>query len=104
MEAGDLGADDDTPLTIKLYDGSDNLLDTVAVSYDASKNIGNGDFALLSSSAVGVRKVVFTGGGAFPGSIYMDNVTFGAVPEPATMLGLAAGSALLIRRRRKASK
>jgi hypothetical protein len=79
-------------------------LDTVTVSYDASNSINDEEFALLSSSAVGVAKVVFTGGGAFPNSIYMDNVTFGAVPEPATMLGLAAGSAFLIRRRRNASK
>ncbi|MEA2552413.1 MAG: hypothetical protein QOJ65_589 [Fimbriimonadaceae bacterium] len=98
LEAADYNQDDDTPLTIKLYDSSDNLLDTVSVPWDASATIP--DFALLSSSATGVSKVVFTNGGPYPGSIFLDNVTFGAVPEPATMLGLGAGSALLIRRRR----
>ncbi|MEA2552415.1 MAG: hypothetical protein QOJ65_591, partial [Fimbriimonadaceae bacterium] len=29
LDTGDFGSDNDSPLTLKLYDGSDNLLDTV---------------------------------------------------------------------------
>lgn len=99
VQAGDYGADNDTPLLLKLYDASDNLIDTISSDWPDGASIPG--YATLSSDVLGIRKAVFYSGGIYPGSVYLDNVKFNQpVPEPASFLALTVGGLLALRRRK----
>ena len=79
IQFGDYDADDD-PVTFNAYaglDGTGALLGTTSLLYPISKNISNGDADVgsLSVAASGIMSFVVTSGGAYPGSVYWDNVT-----------------------------
>ena len=79
IQFGDYDADDD-PVTFLAYSGlggTGMLLGTDSLLYPASKDISNGDSDVgsVGVSAAGIMSFVVTSGGAFPGSLYWDNVT-----------------------------
>jgi len=73
LRAGDFKSDDDTPLKIVAYDGNDQ--EVASDSLDWPDTAGP-PFATLSVSGAGIRKVIFTSGGKFAGSVFLDDMTF----------------------------
>lgn len=99
LNAGDFGSDDDGPLRIEAFDAANTSLGVASAAWPAS---ANPPFALLQLNVSGIRRVHYSSGGSYTGSTFIDNVTFTAVPEPGSMLALAAGCGLAYRRRRVA--
>lgn len=110
LQTGDYDADDDSPVTIQAFsglNGTGSLLGTATADYPAGKDVSLGDVLTLGIPASGILSVVYTSGGAFPGSMFIDNVmaSVGTVttPEPST-LAIASVASLLglgyLRRRR----
>ncbi len=95
LRAGDFGSDDDSPLMITAFDSQDQLLAQDSVSWDASRFP---PFATLSVSATGIRKVIYSSGGNYANSTFIDDLTF--IPEPSTVLLLGLGGLALLRKRK----
>ncbi len=102
IQFGDYDADEDL-VFLNAYSGpggTGTLLASGFYDYPASADISAGDSAVasLTVTAPGIESIVATSGGAFPGSIYWDNVSAETdttvVPEPAslTLLGVAAAT------------
>lgn len=101
LRAGDLGTDEDTPLTITAYDVGDNVLGSDSEIWVLSQAP---PFVPLSVNATGIRKVVYSSGGMFPNSTFIDDLSFTPVPEPGAyaLLGAVAAGAGVLRGRRAA--
>lgn len=97
IEAGDFGGDDDSPLQIVAFDADDQMVAMDSVPWSSFP-----PFATLSVNAPDIRRVRFSSGGTFPGSVFMDNMMFTPVPVPGT-LGLLVFGALAMPRRRRSS-
>ena len=91
LQAGDFGSDNDSPLSITAYDGSDNVIGSVAAQWPSTQYP---PFATLSLDLSGISKIVYNSGGAYSNSTFIDNINFSAlhsVPEPSTLLLFCAG-------------
>lgn len=105
---GDAGGDNDSPVAISAFNGSNVLLGAVTGSYPAGANSGGS----LSLNFAGARYFVATSGTPGPGnnanSLLWDIAGYqtggGGVPEPATwaMMIIGFGAAGSMIRRRKA--
>lgn len=71
--AGDFGSDDDSPLMITAFDPNNNVVGTDSVPWPATSFP---PFATLSVSGSNIAKVVYSSGGAFAGSTFIDNISF----------------------------
>jgi hypothetical protein len=122
--AGDFGSDDDSPLRIEAFNAAGSSLGVTTAAWPATSFP---PLALLSLNVSGIRRIHYSSGGSFPGSTFIDNLTFTAakkldacsgrvdcrqenpaslevaVPEPITasltLLGLATVCWLRLRRR-----
>jgi len=105
IEAGDFTPSDIDFLQIQAYSGPNAtgvLLDTFISPLCCFS--GSPVFEFLSGSVTGsnIASVRFIGGSTiFPNSMYYDNITVDAVPEPASLLLLGTGLAGGVRRWRK---
>jgi len=97
LDAGDFGADDDGNLQIEAFDVNNASLGTFSSSWAGN----NAPFAHLGLNVGGIRKVVYTSGGAFKNSTFYDNISFTAVPEPFSLAALVLGCSAVVRRRRR---
>ena len=88
LSAGDFGNDNDISLMISAFDSADNPLGTSSVDWDAN---ATAPFATLSINLSGIKKVVYTSGGPYANSTFIDNITFTPVPVPSTILLLSTG-------------
>jgi len=69
--------------------------------FDSTASSGlSGEFLGFVSSGPAITKIDFNGAGG-DGEWGIDNVMYGAVPEPATMAALGLGVAAMIRRRKR---
>lgn len=103
VDFGDFGSDFDV-LLLEALDEFDQVISSSSVDYDQTRSVGGDDFETLTvSSATPFTKIRFGGGSVnFPQSVYIDNITYEPVPEPATLLILGgAVGALAVKRRRK---
>ncbi|MEM9840092.1 MAG: hypothetical protein AAF830_13180 [Pseudomonadota bacterium] len=102
-DLGDFGQDEDT-LRLELFDSSDML-----ISFDVEV-LAAGVTGMLTVSATGmnIAYALFTSGGDFPNTVYIDNITFPSstapVPVPAAAPLFAAALAGAGALRRKAKK
>jgi PEP-CTERM motif len=90
---GDAGGDDDSPVVITGYDAGNNPLGTLTTSYPSGFGAGK----TLSGSFANASYFILTSGPHTPGSnsdsIYWEvpTVTFGAIPEPGTLVLFGSG-------------
>lgn len=103
IDFADFGGDVDD-ITIEAWSGvGGSLLSTATYNgyaFSTSNPITSVTVTVTSNSPIGM--VRFRGGNStFPNSMYMDNIVAGPVPEPASILALGAGLAVLIKRKRK---
>ena len=97
LRAGDFAGDADTPLSITAFDAANNIIGTGTASWAAGQNP---PFALLTTAATDIRKVVYSSGGTFAGSTFIDDITFTpTVPEPGSAALLVSGTLIFLRRR-----
>jgi hypothetical protein len=83
--------------TMEVYNGA-TLVDTVAMTLGGS----SGEFVFMGyQNAGGITHVIFDSP-TYSWSPIIDDHTYGAVPEPTTIIALGAGLAALLARRRKA--
>ncbi|MEZ5066251.1 MAG: hypothetical protein R3B81_16105 [bacterium] len=73
LRAGDFGSDDDSPLLLRAFDINDVEIGSDSVDWPVT---AHPPFATLSVAAAGIRKVIFSSGGLFAGSVFIDDVTF----------------------------
>jgi hypothetical protein len=114
MEFGDFNADAETGniFAFSGANGTGSLLGSNSTFYSGTMNIANGDSNVgsVSVAAPGIRSIIVTTTGTFPGSVYWDNLrvqTTDAVPEPATLALFGAsvfGLGFIGWRRRKAAR
>ncbi len=103
FQFGDFGTEDDM-MHLRAYDSSNVLVGSADVFYSASLTIP-GDVGNIGVTTAGgpIMSIEFwEDGQSQQNDIYVDNMRFNAVPEPATMAALALGAGALIRRRKKA--
>jgi hypothetical protein len=88
VDLGDWDADADN-LLLQAFNSSNVLIASASAINPADVNGG----LTLSVSAPGIAYVLFneTSNPGFQGSIFFDNFTYNAVPEPATLLLFGAG-------------
>ncbi len=103
FQFGDFGSDDDF-MHLRAFDSSNVLVGSADVFYATSQTIpGNvGNIAVTTSGGPIMSIELWEDGQGGTNDIYIDNMRFDAVPEPATMAALALGVGALIRRRKKA--
>lgn len=114
LSFGDFNQDDDTPVTLQAFsglNGTGSLLDTDTTNYLGTDSIGLGGSGArtLSVTGTGITSLILTSGGAYPGTLFVDNIVVNAAteaPEPASLLtfgiaGLAAATVGWRRRRIK---
>ena len=73
MRVGDFGGDDDTPLLLRAFDVNGVEIGSDSVNWPAT---AQPPFATLSVTVAGIRKVIFSSGGFYAGSVFIDDVTF----------------------------
>ena len=93
--AGDYGGDEDGPLTITAYDADGAIVATDSVFWTGDDQP---PFAQLSLTGTGITCVVYTSGGDFTGSTFIDDVM--VIPAPGATGVLALAAVLGMRRRR----
>jgi hypothetical protein len=117
IQFGDFDADDDGNVVLTAFAGLDGTganLGSASVPYPASLDVGNGDADIrsLTVNAAGIRSLTIIGGGAFPNSLFFDNLVVSddqivgppvviqppppdntptTVPEPASLLLFGTG-------------
>ena len=90
---GDSGGDDDSPVVITGFDSGNNPLGTLTTSYPAGFGAGK----TLSGSFANASYFILTSGPHTPGSnsdsIFWEvpTVSFGATPEPGTLIMFGSG-------------
>jgi hypothetical protein len=92
VDMGDFNGDDDY-LYLKAFDSSNNLL---ASDFAINPASVNGGLTLQVHTGTPIAYLLFYEDLTVPGSIYIDNFTYGptgSVPEPSTFLLLASGLA-----------
>lgn len=102
IQMGDFGADEDD-FQLEVYSGLNGTGDLIATDFFSygSGSIPNIDSVSWSASGQNARSVLFRGGSPnFPNSVYMDNITVAAVPEPGTTAVTTLALAALAARRR----
>jgi hypothetical protein len=80
LKVGDFGADDDSPLKIRAFDENDHEIAADSLNWPAS---AGPPFPVIGVTAAGIRKVIFSSGGIYAGSIFIDYVVFDKDAVPA---------------------
>jgi hypothetical protein len=97
VDFGDFGGDDDA-LSLEAYSGPGGM-GTLLASAEETLPGGGSDFSFitLEVQASAIRSLTLIGGyGAWPNSVFYDNIAVNAVPEPSTLSMLLAGTLTLL--------